>query len=60
MSSVPVHVARLTDGTPAHLAANNCEADGQDRFSDWVGQVYTFRKVFSDVRCLVLSQCSRK
>jgi hypothetical protein len=60
MSSVPVHVARLTDGTPAHLAVNNCEADGQDHFGDCAGQVYTFRTVFSDIPCLVLSQCPRE
>jgi len=29
MSSMPVHVAGLTDGTPAHLADNNYEVDGQ-------------------------------
>jgi hypothetical protein len=60
MSSMLVHGGRLTDGTPAHLADDNYEVNGQDHFGDWAGQVYTFRTVFSDIRCLVLSQCPRE
>ena len=60
MSSMLVHGGRLTDGTAAHLADDNYEVNGQDHFGDWAGQVYTFRTVFSDIRCLVLSQCPRE